>query len=100
MEEIIDHRKTSDAIKKEDGFVTNKANGTKKRIMITKGWHLCIQWKDGSTSLVTLKDLKNSYPIELADYAINNKIDDEPAVAWWVPLYQEESQADIVKDQK
>eukprot|EP00978_Attheya_sp_CCMP212_P009846 scaffold23446_cov77-Attheya_sp.AAC.1 len=24
-------------------------------------------------------------PVELAEYAINSKIDDEPAFAWWVP---------------
>ena len=85
MEEIIDHRKTSDAIEKINGFMVNKSSNTKRRVMTTKGWHICVQWKDGSTSWVTLKDLKNAYPIELANYAIENKIDDEPAFAWWVP---------------
>lgn len=29
--------------------------------------------------------MKHSNPVELADYSINNKIDDQPAFAWWVP---------------
>jgi hypothetical protein len=30
-----------------------------------------------------LKDLKESYPIEVAEYARANKIAEEPAFAWW-----------------
>ena len=37
------------------------------------------------TDWVELKDLKQSYPIELSAYAKNNKIDNEPAFSWWVP---------------
>ena len=44
-----------------------------------------MEWKDGSSDWVSLKDLKNTYPIELAEYAISNRIQDEPAFAWWVP---------------
>ena len=29
--------------------------------------------------------MKEANPIELADYAVANRIDDEPAFAWWVP---------------
>jgi hypothetical protein len=29
--------------------------------------------------------MKNSYPVQVADYAVANCIDDEPALAWWVP---------------
>jgi hypothetical protein len=31
-----------------------------------------------------LKDLKDSNPIETAEYAVSNKIADEPALIWWV----------------
>jgi hypothetical protein len=30
--------------------------------------------------------MKESNPTELAEYAILNCIDDEPAFKWWVPL--------------
>ena len=32
-----------------------------------------------------MADLKNSYPVQVAEYAVNNKIASEPAFAWWVP---------------
>ena len=31
-----------------------------------------------------LKDVKEASRIELAQYEVTNKIDDEPAFAWWV----------------
>jgi hypothetical protein len=34
---------------------------------------------------VAIKDMKNSYPVQVVDYAIANRINDEPAFAWWVP---------------
>jgi len=30
-----------------------------------------------------LKDLKESYPVKMAEYAVANKILEEPAFAWW-----------------
>jgi hypothetical protein len=42
-----------------------------------------VQWKDGSTSWVPLKDLKESNPIEVAEFAIAHRIEHEPAFAWW-----------------
>jgi len=33
---------------------------------------------------VSLADLKESFPLELAEYAVNNKLVEEPAFAWWV----------------
>ena len=44
---------------------------------------LC-QWKDGSEDWVPLKDLKDSYPIQVAEYAVAVGITNEPALAWWV----------------
>ena len=83
FDEIIDHRRSSKAIGKEEGFYLNPS-GIRSRIRTTKGWQVCIQWKDGSTDWVELKDFKASYPVELAEYALTQQIDDEPAFAWWV----------------
>ena len=44
-----------------------------------------MRWKGGSGDWVTLKDLKESYLVPLADYAIANALQDEPAFAWWIP---------------
>ena len=48
----------------------------------TKGWELFVQWKDGSGNWVSLKDLKDSYPLELAKYATQMGIDKEPSFIW------------------
>ena len=32
-----------------------------------------------------LADLKESYPVQVAEYTKNNGIDAMPAFAWWVP---------------
>jgi hypothetical protein len=46
---------------------------------------LCVEWKDGTTSWERLADLKESNPVEVAEYAATNKLHDEPAFAWWLP---------------
>ena len=51
----------------------------------TVGWKLLVAWKDGSESWVPLKDLKESNPVEVAEFAKARGTDDEPAFAWWVP---------------
>ena len=42
-------------------------------------------WKDGTESWVPLRELKESHPVQVAEYAIMAEIADEPAFAWWVP---------------
>jgi hypothetical protein len=48
-------------------------------------WQVCCQWKDGSTFWENLADLKESHPIETAEYAVTKGVDHEPAFNWWVP---------------
>lgn len=43
-----------------------------------------VQWKGGATEWIPLKDLKNSNPIEVAEYAVANRLENEPAFVWWV----------------
>jgi Reverse transcriptase (RNA-dependent DNA polymerase) len=51
----------------------------------TIGWTICVQWKNGETSWERLADLKESNPLEVAEYAVSQGIDHEPAFSWWVP---------------
>ena len=44
-----------------------------------------VKLKDQSTQWMKLKDLKESNPVELAEYAAANQLQHEPAFAWWVP---------------
>jgi hypothetical protein len=80
---IIDHKKDGSAIAADDGLVMVGNRLVPRRT--TKGWKLCVQWKDGSTCWESLRDLKESNPIEVAEYAIANKLVSEPAFNWWVP---------------
>ena len=51
----------------------------------TCGWKFLVLWKDGSETWVPLRDMKESHPIEVAEYAKSRGIDKEPAFAWWLP---------------
>jgi hypothetical protein len=62
--------------------VQNGSNRHKR--ITTKGWKLCVEWKDGPTTWERLADLKESYPIEVAEYAVARDLTEEPAFAWWV----------------
>ena len=88
MDEIIEHRKDGTAVAVNDSFTFSTAKNGKSvgsRKMTTKGWFLRVRWKDGSDSWAKLKDIKDSTPVELAEYAVTNGIAHEPAFAWWVP---------------
>jgi hypothetical protein len=82
LDEIVDHRSDGHAVKKADMYITSKG-GNRHIKPTTRGWKLCISWKDGSTSWENLKDLKESYPVQVAEYATACGIADEPAFAWW-----------------
>ena len=78
MDEIMDHRKTSNAINKDDPLYIPHKTKT------TKGWEICVLWKDTSFTWVVMKDMQHAYPIELALYAKANGISEELAFIWWV----------------
>ena len=76
----MDHKKSNEAVTMED-----EAERTGMKIRTTKDWKLRVQWKDGSSSWITSKDMKNGYLIETAQYAVLNQLQDEPAFTWCVP---------------
>jgi hypothetical protein len=84
MEGIIDYRKDETAVPMEDKYIYTKS-GQRHLRHTTSGWKLLIQWKDGSESWVKLCEMKESHPIEVAEFAKARGIDGEPAFAWWVP---------------
>ena len=83
LDQIVDHRRKESAVSEADKYVY--VNGRKQLRKTTIGWDLCILWKDGSTSWQRLADVKESNPVELAEYAVTKGIDKEPAFEWWVP---------------
>ena len=84
LKEIIGHKKNGDAVSRQDGF-TVSANGNKHPKRTTKGWEIAVEWIDGNQEWVPLKDMKEGYAIELAEYAVAQGIEQEPAFHWRVP---------------
>jgi hypothetical protein len=58
---------------------------SKKVRKTTKGLHLCVEWKDGTTIWERLADLKERNPVEVAEYAVAKNLLDAPAFVWWAP---------------
>ena len=82
IEYILDHRKSGKAVKRESMEDDNKAKTIRRT---TKGWYFNVRWGDGTESWEKLKDIKDSNPIEVAEYCFKNKLMDEPAISWWAP---------------
>ena len=83
LEEIIDHHKNYSDVPILEGTVWS-TSGTEWPKIMTRGWEHLVRFKDQSLDWVPLKDLKESNPIELAEYAVANCLIEEPAFKWWV----------------
>ena len=65
-QEIFDHEYKGKEVKDQDAFIKT-CTGINRRRDTTKGVEVLFQWKDGITTWVTLKDMKNSYPVQMAE---------------------------------
>jgi hypothetical protein len=83
LQDIFGHKTDGHAVDHADMYIKVGSNIQIRKT--TEGWHLCVEWKDGTTSWERLADLKESYPVEVAEYAATKNLHDEPAFAWWVP---------------
>jgi hypothetical protein len=83
MEGIIDHRTDGHAV--APAVMYTKHGSNKKVRKTTKSWHLCVEWKDGTTNWELLTDLKESNPVEVAEYAATKILLNTPAFIWWAP---------------
>ena len=81
---ISQHEVENSAVKMKDGYFTTN-RGVRARRQTTAGWRFLVEWKDRTSSWCTLKVLKESNPIEVAEYVTAAGIQDEPAFTWWVP---------------
>ena len=80
LKEIVDCRFDSAiAISRSDGKTDSG-----KPVITTRGVDLKVIWHDQTTDWVSLKELKEAHPIEVAEYALANNLQDEPAFKWWV----------------
>ena len=85
MEGIIEYKcDDSVAIPKTDKYITT-ARGQRRLQKTTAGWKLLVKWRDQSESWVKLSELKESHPVETAEFAKSRGIYDKSAFAWLVP---------------
>ncbi len=71
------------------GIVTHEVDHeiallNKQKLFTTHGWRICVEWNDGSTTWHPLADVKNSFMVELANYALQYGLENEPAFKWWI----------------
>ena len=59
-----------------------------------------IKWNDGSTTWNKLKDIKYYYPVQLVEYAVENRVSEEPTFAWWVKFVLRKRDSIISKTQR
>ena len=83
LDAIVDFRKNPNvAISPNDQVKI--VNGKKVVSCSTCGWELCCEWKNSSTSWQKLSDLKESQPLQVAEFTLAAGIANEPAFNWWV----------------
>ena len=81
FDSIVGFRRSKSALCYADQRVIKK-DGQHFIRRLTAGWQLCVQWKDGSTSGEKLSDLKESHPIECAEYDVAQNLQAEPVFNW------------------
>ncbi len=81
--EIVDHKSSGEATKMADKYFPTKT-GTKRMCQMTHGWKFLVQWANGSCQWIGLKILKESNPVQVAEYVTARNIADKSSFAWWV----------------
>ena len=77
----MDYRRDpSMAVARDDQITV--VNGKKIVKRFTCSWELCCERKDGSTSWQKLLDLKESHPLQVAEFPFAAQIADEQAFNW------------------
>ena len=76
--EILNYYKTSNAVAITDATAVGQ-NGRRYQRKTTYGWNLIIGMRDGSEQWYHLKDMKESYHVQVAEYAVAKFIAKKPA---------------------
>ena len=80
FDEIAEHCTDGKEINQQDAFITAN-NGIWRRQETTAGWEILVQWENRSTTWVSLKDMKESYLVQVARYCVQSRISAEPSFA-------------------
>ncbi len=66
---VLDHKRDGSAVPMSDKYIKTKSGQMWQR-QTTTGWSFQVKWRDGLTSWVALKDLKETNPVDIAEYAV------------------------------
>jgi hypothetical protein len=80
FEDIIGHKRDDTAL--SEGDLSDD-----KPCFTTKGWSFLVSWNDGTSCYVPLREMKDSFPLQTAEYAKVHSLEKEPAFRWWVPHF-------------
>jgi hypothetical protein len=92
FKDIIGHEQDSTALSEDETQLINDLQDSRSirnsnnmnPLYTMRGWKICIEWQDSTTSWLPLVDVKNSFPVHLAQYAVENNLHNLPAFSWWV----------------
>jgi hypothetical protein len=71
---IVDLKTDYHAVECKDMHIKHGSNKQVRKT--TKGLHLCVEWKDGTTIRECLEDPKESNPVEVTEYYVSNNLHD------------------------
>ena len=66
---MTDHKKYDSDVAKVGVFI-KPSSGNLHQNRTTLGWKLFVEWKDSSVDWVPLNDLKQSNPVDMAEYTV------------------------------
>jgi hypothetical protein len=78
LKNVLDHRRQGNAVSKAKKYIYSR-NGQRKLRQSTAGWMFQVEYTDGRKDWMQLKDLKETNPVEIAEYVTARGIDDEVA---------------------
>ena len=84
LKKILDHRREGNAVSKGQMYITTR-EGQKKLRRSTVGWKFLVEYHHGGKKWMQLSDLKETNPVDVAEYVTARKLEDEVAFQWWVP---------------
>ena len=68
IKSITNHHQLENAVLLSEGTYTI-LYGTKQQVIITEGWDFYVEWINGSSFWIPLREIKESIPIYIAEYA-------------------------------
>ena len=81
---ILDHKRDGFALRMNEKYIKSQNRQMKLR-QTTVGWSLLVIMKDVTKIWTPLIVLKESNPVDIAEYVLAQKINNEPAFVWWIP---------------